>query len=311
MNLHSERTMLKNALLGNYAIGAFNFSNMTMLRAIVDAANEEKSPVILAVSESAFKIVSPQFLRRLIQAVMEDASVPIALHLDHGKTIDAVQSALDIGFNSIMIDGSSKPFNENIELTSKVVEICHKYDASVEGELGRLAGIEDDVKVKNADAMYTDPQEAQYFVNTTGVDSLAVAIGTSHGAYKFKGEAKLRFDILHQIEERLRGYPIVLHGASSVPQELIAQITKYGGVMTGAKGVPEELLKQASQMTNVCKVNCDTDLRVAFTASVRKTLVEHPEKFSPRDYLQPARDDVKELVKYKMRNVLCSSNKVE
>ncbi len=311
MNLHSERTMLKNALLGNYAIGAFNFSNMTMLRAIVDAANEEKSPVILAVSESAFKIVSPQFLRRLIQAVMEDASVPIALHLDHGKTIDAVQSALDIGFNSIMIDGSSKPFNENIELTSKVVEICHKYDASVEGELGRLAGIEDDVKVKNADAMYTDPQEAQYFVNTTGVDSLAVAIGTSHGAYKFKGEAKLRFDILHQIEERLRGYPIVLHGASSVPQELIAQITKYGGVMTGAKGVPEELLKQASQMTNVCKVNCDTDLRVAFTASVRKTLVEHPEKFSPRDYLQPARDDVKELVKYKMRNVLCSSNKAE
>ena len=303
--------MLKNALLGNYAIGAFNFSNMTMLRAIVDAANEEKSPVILAVSESAFKIVSPQFLRRLIQAVMEDASVPIALHLDHGKTIDAVQSALDIGFNSIMIDGSSKPFNENIELTSKVVEICHKYDASVEGELGRLAGIEDDVKVKNADAMYTDPQEAQYFVNTTGVDSLAVAIGTSHGAYKFKGEAKLRFDILHQIEERLRGYPIVLHGASSVPQELIAQITKYGGVMTGAKGVPEELLKQASQMTNVCKVNCDTDLRVAFTASVRKTLVEHPEKFSPRDYLQPARDDVKELVKYKMRNVLCSSNKAE
>lgn len=311
MNLHSERTMLKNALLGNYAIGAFNFSNMTMLRAIVDAANEEKSPVILAVSESAFKIVSPQFLRRLIQAVMEDASVPIALHLDHGKTIDAVQSALDIGFNSIMIDGSSKPFNENIELTSKVVEICHKYDASVEGELGRLAGIEDDVKVKNADAMYTDPQEAQYFVNTTGVDSLAVAIGTSHGAYKFKGEAKLRFDILHQIEERLRGYPIVLHGASSVPQELIAQITKYGGVMTGAKGVPEELLKQASQMTNVCKVNCDTDLRVAFTASVRKTLVEHPEKFSPRDYLQPARDDVKGLVKYKMRNVLCSSNKAE
>lgn len=311
MNLHSERTMLKNALLGNYAIGAFNFSNMTMLRAVVDAANEEKSPVILAVSESAFKIVSPKFLRRLIQAVMEDASVPIALHLDHGKTIEAVQAALDTGFNSIMIDGSSKPFNENIEITSKVVELCHKYDASVEGELGRLAGIEDDVKVKNADAMFTDPQEAQYFVNTTGVDSLAVAIGTSHGAYKFKGEAKLRFDILHEIENKLKGYPIVLHGASSVPQNLIEQIAKYGGVMTGAKGVPEDLLKQASQMTNVCKINCDTDLRVAFTASVRKTLVEHPDKFSPRDYLQPAREDVKELIKYKMRNVLCSSNKAE
>lgn len=311
MNLHSERTMLKNALLGNYAIGAFNFSNMTMLRSIVDAANEEKSPVILAVSESAFKIVSPKFLRRLIQAVLEDASVPIALHLDHGKTIEAVQSALDTGFNSIMIDGSSKPFQENIEITSKVVELCRKYDASVEGELGRLAGIEDDVKVKNADAMFTDPQEAQYFVNTTGVDSLAVAIGTSHGAYKFKGEAKLRFDILHEIETRLKGYPIVLHGASSVPQDKIEQITKYGGVMTGAKGVPEELLKQASQTTNVCKINCDTDLRVAFTASVRKTLVEHPEKFSPRDYLQPARDDVKELIKSKMRNVLCSSNKAE
>lgn len=309
MNLHSEKNMLKTALLGNYAVGAFNFSNLTMLRAIVDSANEEKSPVILAVSESAFKIVTPKFLRKLIQAVMQDTSVPIALHLDHGKSIEMVQEALDVGFNSIMIDGSSKPFNENIEITSKVVEICRRYDASVEGELGRLAGVEDDVKVKNADAMFTDPQEAQYFVQTTGVDSLAVAIGTSHGAYKFKGEAKLRFDILEKIEEKLKGYPIVLHGASSVPQNVIAEITKYGGQMSGAKGVPEDILKQASQYTNVCKVNCDTDLRIAFTASVRKTLAENPEKFSPRDYLVPARNAVKELIKHKMRNVLCSSNK--
>ena len=309
MYLHSEKNMLKKALLGNYSVGAFNFSNLTMLRSIVDAANEENSPVILAVSESAFKIVKPNFLKRLIQSVLDDSSVPIALHLDHGKNIEMVQLALDTGFNSIMIDGSSKPLQENIELTAKVVELCRKYDASVEGELGRLAGIEDDVKVSSKDSFYTDPFEAKYFVQSTGVDSLAVAIGTSHGAYKFKGESKLRFDILQKIEEELKGYPIVLHGASSVKQEIVEQINDYGGNMKGAKGVDEESLKYASQTTNVCKVNCDTDLRIAFTATVRKFLAENPDKFSPRDYLVPAREFVKEEIRHKMRNVLLSSGK--
>lgn len=309
MYLHSEKNMLKKALLGNYSVGAFNFSNLTMLRSIVDAANEENSPVILAVSESAFKIVKPNFLKRLIQSVLDDSSVPIALHLDHGKNIEMVQLALDTGFNSIMIDGSSKPLQENIELTAKVVELCRKYDASVEGELGRLAGIEDDVKVSSKDSFYTDPFEAKYFVQSTGVDSLAVAIGTSHGAYKFKGESKLRFDILQKIEEELKGYPIVLHGASSVKQEIVEQINAYGGNMKGAKGVDEESLKYASQTTNVCKVNCDTDLRIAFTATVRKFLAENPDKFSPRDYLVPAREFLKEEIRHKMRNVLLSSGK--
>jgi len=309
MYLHSEKNMLKKALLGNYSVGAFNFSNLTMLRSIVDAANEENSPVILAVSESAFKIVKPNFLKRLIQGVLDDSSVPIALHLDHGKDMEIVQLALDTGFNSIMIDGSSKPLQENIELTARVVELCRKYDASVEGELGRLAGVEDDVKVASKDSFYTDPFEAKYFVQSTGVDSLAVAIGTSHGAYKFKGESKLRFDILQKIEEELKGYPIVLHGASSVRQEIVEQINAYGGNMKGAKGVDEESLKYASQTTNVCKVNCDTDLRIAFTASVRKFLAENPDKFSPRDYLVPAREFVKEEIKHKMRNVLLSSGK--
>lgn len=310
MNLHSERTMLKNALLGNYAIGAFNYSNLTMLRAIVDAANEERSPVIISVSESAFKIMTPIFLRYTLQGVLEESSVPIALHLDHGKSLESVQSALDCGFNSIMIDGSSKPLQENIELTAKVVELCRKYDASVEGELGRLAGVEDDVKVLNKDALFTDPFEAQYFVQSTGVDSLAVAIGTSHGAYKFKGESKLRFDILEKIQEKLPSFPLVLHGASSVRQEIVEQINKYGGNMKGAKGVDEGQLKFASQNTNVTKVNSDTDLRMAFTASVRKTLAESPEKFSPRDYINPAQEFVKEEIKHKMRTVLFSSNRV-
>lgn len=301
--------MLKNALLGNYAVGAFNFSDLTMLRAIVESANEEKSPVIVAVSESAFKIVTPTFVKRLMQGVLDDSSVPIALHLDHGKNIETIKMALDCGFNSIMIDGSSKPLQENIEITSKVVELCKKYDASVEGELGRLAGIEDDVKVSNKDSFYTDPFEAKYFVQSTGIDSLAVAIGTSHGAYKFKGESKLRFDILKKIEEELKGFPIVLHGASSVRQELVEQINAFGGDMSGARGVNEEELKFASLQTNVCKVNCDTDLRIAFTASVRKYLAENPEKYSPRDYLMPAKEFVKEEIKRKMRNVLLSSNK--
>ena len=309
MNLHSERTMLKNALKGNYAVGAFNFSNLTLLRAIVDAANEENSPVILAVSESAFKIVEPIFLRKLIEAVLQDSSVPISLHLDHGKTIDNVKLALDTGFNSIMIDGSSLPLQENIELTSKVVELCRKYDASVEAELGRLAGVEDDVKVLNKDALFTDPFEAKYFVQSTGVDSLAIAIGTSHGAYKFKGESKLRFDILEKIQQELLAYPLVLHGASSVRQEFVEQINNYGGDMKGAKGVDENSLKFASQNTNITKINCDTDLRIAFTASVRKYLAENPSKFSPRDYLNPTREFVKEEIKRKMREVLMSSNK--
>ena len=309
MYYHSERNMLKNALLGNYAIGAFNFSDLTMLRAIVESANEEQSPVIVAVSESAFKIVTPTFIKRIMQGVLDDSSVPIALHLDHGKNIETIKMALDCGFNSIMIDGSSKPLQENIEVTGKVVELCRKYDASVEGELGRLAGIEDDVKVSKGDSFYTDPFEAKYFVQSTGVDSLAVAIGTSHGAYKFKGESKLRFDILKKIEEELKGFPIVLHGASSVRQELVEQINAYGGNMKGAKGVDEEELKFASLQTNVCKVNCDTDLRIAFTASVRKTLAENPDKYSPRDYLVPAKDFVKQEIKRKMRNVLLSSNK--
>ena len=309
MNLHSERTMLKNALKGNYAVGAFNFSNLTLLRAIVDAANEENSPVILAVSESAFKIVEPIFLRKLIEAVLQDSSVPISLHLDHGKTIDNVKLALDTGFNSIMIDGSSLPLQENIELTSKVVELCRKYDASVEAELGRLAGVEDDVKVLNKDALFTDPFEAKYFVQSTGVDSLAIAIGTSHGAYKFKGESKLRFDILEKIQQELLAYPLVLHGASSVRQEFVEQINNYGGDMKGAKGVDENSLKFASQNTNITKINCDTDLRIAFTASVRKYLAENTSKFSPRDYLNPTREFVKEEIKRKMREVLMSSNK--
>ena len=309
MNLHSERTMLKNALLGNYAIGAFNFSNMTMLRAIVDAANEEKSPVILAVSESAFKIVSPQFLRRLIQAVMEDASVPIALHLDHGKTIDAVQSALDIGFNSIMIDGSSKPFNENIELTSKVVEICHKYDASVEGELGRLAGIEDDVNVSAKDASFTNPEEAVYFVEKTNVDSLAIAIGTSHGAFKFNGTPNLDIDRLKKIHAAIPNTPLVLHGASSIPSELVDKCNRYGATLPGAQGIPANIIREATRH-GICKVNVDTDIRMAMTAEIREYLSTHPEGFDPRKYLSLSREAIKRIVAQKIDQVLGSANSI-
>ena len=311
MNLHSERNMLQKALHGNYAVGAFNFGNVETLRAIIDAANEEKSPVILSVSESGLKLVTPSYMRQLFGAVLMDSSVPVSIHLDHGKSIEMVKEVLDLGFNSVMIDGSSLPFQKNIELTQRVVELANRYDASVEGELGVLAGVEDNVKVSKRDANYTDPFDAKVFVQTTGVDSLAIAIGTSHGAFKFSGDAQLRFDILSEIEKLLHNFPIVLHGASNVPAHIVEMINNNGGKISGAKGVPEDMLKFACQTTSVCKVNCDTDVRMAYTAKVREYLNQFPEKYSPRDYLVPAREYVKQEVARKMREILMSSGKAE
>ena len=310
MPLVTTTEMFKKAYEGGYAIGAFNVNNMEIIQGITEAAAEERAPLILQVSAGARKYAKHIYLTKLVEAAIADTDLPIALHLDHGADLDICKACVDGGFSSVMIDGSKYSFEENIALTRKVVEYAHAHGVVVEGELGTLAGIEDDVHVKADDALFTRPEEVEEFVTRTGVDSLAIAIGTSHGAYKFKPGTKpqLRFDILEEVGRRLPGFPIVLHGASSVPQEFVAEVNKYGGNMPGAIGVPEEMLRQAAQMA-VCKINIDSDLRLAMTAAVRKHLAEHPSDFDPRQYLTPARTAIKEMVRHKIVDVLGCAGK--
>ena len=305
--------MFKKALAGGYAIGAYNVNNMEILQAIAEAAEETRSPIILQVSAGARKYANQTYLIKLVQAALETTTVPIALHLDHGADFEICKACIDGGFSSVMIDGSRFPFEENVALTKKVVEYAHERGVSVEAELGKLAGVEDDVKVDAKDAKYTNVQEAVEFVKQTGCDSLAIAIGTSHGAYKFKGEAKLDFERLKEIKDALKeagfgDYPIVLHGSSSVPKEFVAKCNQFGGNLPDAQGVPEDLLRKAASMA-VCKINIDSDIRLAITASIRKHFAEHPEHFDPRQYLKPARAAVKDMVKRKIINVLGSDGK--
>ena len=288
--------------------GAFNVNNMEIIQAIVDAAAEENSPVILQASSSAIKYARINYLRKMVEAAIEEHDIPVALHLDHGPDFETCKMCIDNGFSSVMIDGSKYDFEENVELTKKVVEYAHSRGVVVEAELGKLAGIEDDVNVSEQDSMYTDPAQAQEFVERTNCDSLAIAIGTSHGAYKFKGEAKLRFDILQKVKEKLPNTPIVLHGASTVIPELVEMCNQYGGNIPGAKGVPDEMLHEAS-LKGVSKINVDTDLRLAMTGAIRKVFAEDPSAFDPRKYLTPARDLVKTTVQHKIRDVFGSSNR--
>ena len=288
--------------------GAFNVNNMEIIQAIVDAAAEENSPVILQASSSAIKYARINYLRKMVEAAIEEHDIPVALHLDHGPDFETCKMCIDNGFSSVMIDGSKYDFEENVELTKKVVDYAHSKGVVVEAELGKLAGIEDDVNVSAEDSMYTDPDQAKEFVERTNCDSLAIAIGTSHGAYKFKGEAKLRFDILQKVKEKLSNTPIVLHGASTVIPELVEMCNQYGGNIPGAKGVPDEMLHEAS-LKGVSKINVDTDLRLAMTGAIRKVFVEDPSAFDPRKYLTPARDLVKTTVQHKIRDVFGSSNR--
>ena len=313
MALVTTTEMFKKAYEGKYAIGAFNVNNMEIIQGIIEAANENNSPVILQVSAGARKYANPVYLTKLVEAAIEcnknsGKDIPIALHLDHGPDFETCKACIDSGFTSVMIDGSKYDFEENVELTKKVVEYAHARGVVVEAELGKLAGIEDDVNVSEDDAMYTNPDEAVEFVKRTGCDSLAIAIGTSHGAYKFKGDAKLRFDILEEISNKLPGFPIVLHGASSVPQEFVKMCNEYGGNIPGAKGVPEEMLRKAATMA-VCKINIDSDIRLAMTANIRECFVENPEVFDPRTYLGKAREAVKNMVSHKIVNVLGCNDK--
>lgn len=308
MPLVTSTEMFKKAYEGGYAIGAFNVNNMEIIQGITEAAKEENAPLILQVSAGARKYANHTYLMKLIEAAIIETGLPICVHLDHGDTFELCKSCVDGGFTSVMIDGSHHSFEENIKLTRQVVEYAHDKGVVVEGELGRLAGIEDAVNVSDKDAAFTDPDQVEEFVKRTGVDSLAIAIGTSHGAFKFKGEAKLRFDILEEIQKRLPGYPIVLHGASSVIPEFVEMINQFGGNMPGAKGVPEDMLRKAASMA-VCKINIDSDLRLAMTASIRKYFAENPAHFDPRQYLSPARQAIKGLVKNKLVNVLGCNGK--
>lgn len=309
MPLVTSKEMFKKAYEGGYAIGAFNVNNMEIIQGITEAAMEERAPLILQVSAGARRYAKHTYLVKLVEAALEETDLPIVLHLDHGEDFEICKACIDGGFTSVMIDGSKHDFEENIRLTKQVVDYAHERGVVVEGELGRLAGIEDDIKVSEDDAIYTDPDQVQEFVERTGVDSLAIAIGTSHGAYKFKGEPKLRFDILEEVQRRLPGFPIVLHGASSVVPEFVDTINKYGGNLPGAQGVPEDMLRKAASMA-VCKINIDSDLRLAMTASIRKHFAENPGDFDPRQYLKPAREAIKQLVKHKIRNVLGCNNKI-
>ena len=308
MPLVTTKEMFEKSMKEGYAIGAFNVNNMEIIQAIVDAASKENSPVILQASSSAIKYARPNYLKKMVEAAVEETNIPIALHLDHGPDFETCKACIDAGFTSVMIDGSKYDFEENVALTKKVVDYAHERGVVVEAELGKLAGIEDEVNVDASDAMYTDPMQAKEFVERTGCDSLAIAIGTSHGAYKFKGEAKLRFDILAKIKELIPNTPIVLHGASTVIPELVEMCNEYGGNIPGAKGVPDEMLNQASK-SGVSKINVDTDLRLAMTGAIRKAFAEDPSAFDPRKYLTPARDLIEQTVAHKIKNVFCSSNK--
>lgn len=308
MPLMGPREMFAAAYAGRYAVGAFNVNNMEIVQGIMRAAAEEKSPVILQVSAGARKYAGQTYIMKLVEAALiEDPAVPVVVHLDHGPSFEMCKDCIDGGFTSVMIDGSHLPYEENIALTRQVVDYAHPRGVWVEAELGKLAGVEE--HVSSAEHIYTDPDQAVDFVQRTGCDSLAVAIGTSHGAYKFKGEAKLDFPRLEAISAKLPGYPLVLHGASSVPQEFVELCNKYGGQVGGARGVPEDMLRKAASM-GVCKINVDTDIRLALTASIRQFLAEHPEQFDPRSYLAPAREAVKNMVAHKIRNVMGSSGKI-
>ena len=318
MAIVTTKEMFKKAYEGGYAVGAFNINNMEIIQAITEAAAEEKSPVILQVSAGARKYAKPAYLMALAKAAVEDTGIDLALHLDHGADFDICKSCIDGGFTSVMIDGSKYSFEENIALTKKVVDYAHAHGVVVEGEIGKLAGIEDDVHVSAEDSSYTRPEEVEEFVSRTGVDSLAIAIGTSHGAYKFTPAQctrnadgilvppPLRFDILEEIEKRIPGFPIVLHGASSVAQECVKEINALGGHMPDAIGIPEDELRQAAKMA-VCKINIDSDIRLAMTAGIRRVLVNQPEVFDPRTYLSVGRDEVKKMVKHKIVDVLGSN----
>ncbi len=321
MPLVNSKKMFKAAYKGGYAIGAFNVNNMEIVQGITEACKEEKAPVILQVSKGARAYANHTYLVKLVEAAVKECpEVPIVLHLDHGPDFDTCKACIDGGFTSVMIDGSALPYEKNIEVTRKVVEYAHKYNVTVEGELGTLAGIEDEVS--HAEGSYTRPEEVNDFVNNTGVDSLAIAIGTSHGAYKFKPDQctrnekgilcppPLRFDILEEVSKLLPNFPIVLHGASSVPQEYVSMINEFGGKMPDAVGVPEDQLREAAKLA-VCKINIDSDIRLAMTGSIRKFFVEHPDKFDPREYLKIARANVKELVRHKLTEVLGCAGKAD
>ena len=309
MPLVTTTAMFQKAYAGKYAVGAFNVNNMEIVQGIVEAAKAEKAPLILQVSAGARKYASQIYLKHLVQSAVEDApNIPIALHLDHGDSFEICKECIDSGFTSVMIDASKHSLEENIAITKKVVAYAHPRGVLVEAELGKLAGVEDAVKVSGKEATYTDPDEAVRFVAETGCDSLAIAIGTSHGAYKFSGEPQLDFARLEIISQKLAGFPLVLHGASTVVPEFVALCNQYGGAIPGAKGVPEEMLAQASKM-GVCKINIDTDLRLAMTGTIRKILQENPADFDPRKYLAPARDAIQAMVAHKMRDVLGCSGK--
>jgi len=305
MALVTTKEMFEKAYNGGYAIGAFNVNNMEIIQGITEAGKELNAPLILQVSKGARAYANRTYLMKLVEAAVIETGLPIALHLDHGDTYELCKACIDDGFTSVMIDASSKPFEDNIALTKEVVKYAHDHGVVVEAELGTLAGIEDEVNVSAEDSSYTRPEDVEEFVTRTGCDSLAIAIGTSHGAYKFKPGTKpqLRFDILEEVSRRLPGFPIVLHGSSSVPQDLVAIINQYGGSMPDAIGVPEDQLREASKLA-VCKINIDSDLRIAMTASVRQYLAEHPSDFDPRQYLKPAREAIKKLVAHKIVDVL-------
>ncbi len=306
MGLVTSTEMFRKAQEGGYAIGAFNVNNMEIIQGIVDAAKEEKSALILQVSAGARKYANSIYLVKLVEAAIQDSNLDIVLHLDHGEDLDIVKQCIDDGFTSVMIDASHYSFEENVRITKEVVDYAHARGVVVEAELGKLAGVEDAINVSKEDATYTDPEEAVEFVKRTGIDSLAVAIGTSHGAYKFKGEPKLDFARLEEIGKLMPNTNLVLHGASTVLPEFVALCNKYGGDIPGAQGVPEEMLRRAAKM-NVAKINIDTDLRLAMTAAIRQFLVENPSEFDPRKYLGPARSAIKGMVQHKIKNVLGSS----
>ena len=308
MPLVTTKEMFKKSMEEHFAIGAFNVNNMEIIQGIVDAAAAQNSPVILQASASAIKYARIGYLMKMVEAAVEEHNIPIAIHLDHGPDFETCKMCIDNGFTSVMFDGSKYDFEENVRLTKEVVDYAHSKGVVVEAELGKLAGIEDDVNVAASDAMYTDPDQAKEFVERTGCDSLAIAIGTSHGAYKFKGEAKLRFDILAKVKEKIPNTPIVLHGASTVIPELVDMCNRYGAEIPGAKGVPDEMLHEAS-LSGVSKINVDTDLRLAMTAEIRKVFAEEPSAFDPRKYLTPARAKIQETVEHKIRDVFGSSNK--
>ncbi len=321
MPLVTSKEMFEKAYKGGYAIGAFNVNNMEIIQGITEAAKECNAPVILQVSKGARAYANRTYLVKLVEAACIETGLPIVLHLDHGDSFETCKSCIDDGFTSVMIDASSKPFEENIAITKQVVEYAHAHGVVVEAELGTLAGVEDEVSVSAEDSSYTKPEDVEEFVKRTGCDSLAIAIGTSHGAYKFKPEQctrneegilvppPLRFDILEDVSRRLPGFPIVLHGSSSVPQEYVKMINENGGNMPDAVGVPEDQLREAARLA-VCKINIDSDLRLAMTGTIRKFFNEHPEKFDPREYLKPARENIKQLVKHKIIDVLGCDNKI-